>query len=297
MEKEQYADDVYIYSNSNLTINNINLKDVYYFECPYRNETKRVLNLYQCSGECLSNNANHKCKLAASSTTRFYIHSCPYLIDITSINEPRRESKPYVLWHYIYKYLQYRLSFGKYADYLSNNDNCIVSEQLYNKLKTIPEFSMKHVFRAECDLDDMKKKIQNNIQYKFYLSLPFDTVFFQSLRKHYLDELQYHKDVYSCRILVDKDTADYLAWKDNQNYPLADIGNYYLILYDLHHIGMLPDFLHINTTFTTEQIAFFRKEDIQQVYSFFQNNYTRNYMYHYITECLEKLLNQNEEEE
>ena len=76
------------------------------------------------------------------------VYNCPYIYKITDIKEPKSNSQSYVLWHYIKKFLIYRKKFGKYASYLSLNDEFIVDDKLYNIFKLIPEFSLKNAFDA-----------------------------------------------------------------------------------------------------------------------------------------------------
>ena len=272
--------DIFEDKNPALEINNININNVYYFVIKtyhgttekYINSQKQLLQLYQCTGQCLSDNICHTCKLALNINDENIVKNCPYVYQITDIKEPKKNSKSYILWHYIKNFLIYRNKFGKYASYLSVNDEFEIDDKLYYKLKDIPEFSLKHAFNTEFTLDEYKEKILQDPKFKYYISSSIKKPFFHSLLNYYIDELERHRDFVNCRILMDKNTVDYLKWKDYHNQALVEIGDYYIItISQVYFTNKLPAFIYYKKNIHNIYLSFLKK-DAKLVYEYIQNN-------------------------
>lgn len=257
----------------------------------YVKSKKSVLTLGQCSGQCINNNKCHLCKLTNINNDAIY--SCPYIYKITDIKEPKANSQSYVLWHYIKRFLTYRNKFGKYASYLSLNDEFTVDDGLYNILKTIPEFSLKNAFNAEYDLEEYKTKILEDRKLKYCIHSNFRKPFFNSLLQQYKDEIERRRQFLNCQILIDKETVKYLQWREYQSDPLIEIGDYYFIINDnVYMVNNLPSFLHYNKNADTKYISFL-KTDINLVYDYCKNHklLPLDYSNRFVVETIEKLIN------
>lgn len=303
-EAAMYADDIDEYINQPLPIikvNNIDINDIYYYsitscERLMENSKKKMLIVYKCSGECLNDKEYHTCKMHQLNLSDHAILNCPYMTEVVQLKEPRKNSKDFALWKYIQKYLTYRTTFGKYAQYLCLNDQKRVSDELYKKLRKIPEFSLKRAFKCSYDLEEIKEKIDQDIKYSWYLYRHINnSVFFNSLADHYDQELEHHRSVCNCRIFLDKKESDYLNWKDHQIDKLIEIGDYYFIDFNIYGLKNVPDYIHLRKDNIVKNISFLKK-DIKLACAFFRDISKTNesYIYRYITELLENIIEKGE---
>lgn len=294
--------DVYADDTPAIEINGIDINTVYHYSIQkYRGDAdkyikskKEILTLSQCSSECIKNNNCHLCKLT-DYITNDGILNCPYIYKTTSIKEPKLNSQSYVLWHYIKKFLIYRNKFGKYASYLSLNDEFTVDDKLYNILKAIPEFSLKYAFEASYDLEEYKAKIFEDKKFKYYIPSKFHKPFFNSLLELYKDEIERYRSFINCQILMDKETVKYLQWREYQNNPLIEIGDYYFIANDnIYTLSNLPSFLHYNKDARVKFLSFL-KIDINLAYDYFkEHKLFYDFSNRFLLETMESIINRNE---
>lgn len=299
--QEQYASDIFENVDSTLTINGISINTIYPYNIDYksyaRTSDKQKLTMVQCKGQCLCDREFHTCKLLQETGDFMIAQDCPYAYNVIQINEPRKNSKPAVFFKYLCKYLKYRLRYGKYADWLSQNDHLLVSDELYEQLKHIPEFSLKNCFRCDYDLEELKEKIREDNTLIWHIYMPqrhYSVALFTSLKQHYEDELSRYKEICNCRMLLDKETSDYLNWRDNQPEIILEIGDYYFV--NSNYIFSfkreeLPDFIFRQEKSDYNRISFL-KQDLAKVYDWASSRaimYNQN-VQKYFVERLEKLL-------
>ena len=93
---------------------------------------------------------------------------------------------------------------------------------------------------------------------------------------------------------MDKDTISYLQWKDHQQEPLIEIGDYYFILiYYVYNAKNFPSYIFFKQIKDTYSYLSFLKKDINLVYEYCKHNTLLSYKYanQYLIETLEKLIN------
>lgn len=303
----EFANEPYQQSTS-IVLGQYNITNIWYYGFTRKenviNSTKQVLNLYICKGECCTDEKErqfYKCKLNANSTNETLCQCCPYIRYVLQINEPRKKSATYKAWQKALKLLELRQLFGLYTDYVYENIDKDINIDLYAKLKVIPEFSLKHLYNLQYNIEeiysllkeDPKRDISSLIPNRYY-----NTYFENQLYKLYKDDVKEYQNFLNCRVFMDAEDINYLEWKAQHinDKILISIGDYYMfntITYNTKHF-LDSQLFSVSAIQTDSYTAFlsFKKKDIRAVAEYVQKNnlFSYNFFNRYVKEYFQQIL-------
>lgn len=317
MTEIAYTNDDYILTEMpykkeiKILYDNYDLTNIRYFEHVANrekvNSRKMLLKLFVCNGQCckdIQQKQFYKCKLEEERdkcSRAIEISHCPYITLLLLLNEPRRKSSNYNQWINIIKLLELRKKYGLYTDYVFNNLQKNISIEVYKVLKTIPEFSLKHIFNIQYDIDEIYDLIKKDRE------LDINKIFHKSVNNHfecslldcYINDIKEYRDFLTCRFFREDDDIKYYEWKieHKNDIMFADIGEYYYFTNAVYYPHKFTkDGLFFISATCEENLYYgnlsFKKLDLKQVIEYLKlhNIFSNKYINYFTIEKLEELV-------
>lgn len=290
---------------------NYDLTNIRYFEHVDNrekiNSRKMILKLFVCNGQCCKDTIQkqfYKCKLEEKRneySKSFEISHCPYIKLLLLLNEPRRKSSNYNQWTSMIQLLELRKKYGLYTDYVFNNLQKNISIEVYKVLKTIPEFSLKHIFNMQYNIEEIYDLIKQDreLDINRIFNKCTNNHFEYSLLNCYINDVKEYRDFLTCRFFREEEDIKYYEWKTEHKNDIMfiDIGDYYYFTNSIYcpQKDISEELFSISATCkdrTYYGYFSFKKSDIKQVIDYLKSHriFSNQYINYFTIEKLEELI-------
>lgn len=121
---------------------------------------------------------------------------------------PRKNSKLMPEYNNMYKAMQAN-TFGKYSQFVYDNYNEEISDELFKVLFNIPEFNSGTVSSN----GDVEEQIKNRVYWSFFYHGLENFIFGHSLYNHYNEYYKKYEDLINLKPFVKDEDKEYFSWK------------------------------------------------------------------------------------